>query len=299
MKGFYDLEGNIKNYKVTDYYLECNSNEFYYHYCSNKAFDSILDNSSFWFTNSDYTNDAMEIKEGKKIIVNCINEMEDLYSKTYRGILQDKIFSIIQQSYILCFCRSDNSSNMWREYAGIDGYCIKVNIFDMLNFKLQGDIEGEELEKYFWIYNGLVLYDDKIKNDKVKELLNHFGEVYKLFLIGRISEENFNTLEYYVTNHLAEFCLFCKKSGWESEKEYRIALLPKNNEANKFLKIRYNKYLGDIPYFNISFSSFKDLIQGVVLGPQNNKHIEEIEQKLKSGSYKHWDVKKVDLPIRF
>ncbi|WP_212904568.1 DUF2971 domain-containing protein [Clostridium polyendosporum] len=299
MKCFYDLERDIKNYKITDYYLECNFKECYFHYCNNEAFNSILDNSSFWFTHSDYTNDGMEIKEGKKIIIDCLNEINDLYTEEYKEILLGKIFTLIQDSYILSFCRNDNSSSMWRDYAGLDGYCIKINIFNMLDFKLQGNIEGEELGKYFWIYNGLVLYDDKIKNDKVKKLLNHFGEVYKLFLKGRISEEKFNELEFYVTSRLAEFCLFSKDSGWESEKEYRIVLVAKNNEANIFIKLRTNKYFNKIPYFNISFRGFEKLIRGVVLGPKNNRCVEDIKLKLENGNYEHWDVKKVDLSIRF
>lgn len=299
VKSFSDLERDIKNYKITDYYLEYNSRECYFHYCNNKAFNSILDNSSFWFTHSDYTNDDMEIKEGKKIIINSLNEMYKLYIKEYMELLVYRVFDIIKHCYILSFCKSDNSSNMWREYAGLDGYCIKINVFDMLNFKLQGNIRGKEIGKYFYVYNGLVLYDDKLKVDKVKKLLLTFGEIYKLWLKRSISEEKFKELELYVINGLAEFCLFCKNSGWESEKEYRIVLVPKSSEANIFLESRTSEYFEKVPYFDVSFRGFKDLIQGAVLGPQNNNCVEEIKLKLKNYNYKYWDVKKIDLPIRF
>lgn len=88
-----------------------------YHYCSNNAFHSIIENSSIWLSSLSLSNDSMEGKLVAEIIGLIAKDDELDQAATER--LQESVFRLEQFVDGLGFCLSECGDllSQWRGYA--------------------------------------------------------------------------------------------------------------------------------------------------------------------------------------
>ena len=106
-----------------------------YHYTTLQGLKGILQTKSLWCTDTSSLNDPMELKYGKKLIIDKLNEkMKIEGNETIKDLLNNlikfvNIFDIyLYRVFVACFCEDDNLLSQWRAYAGKGvGYNIGFN----------------------------------------------------------------------------------------------------------------------------------------------------------------------------
>ncbi len=99
-----------------------------YHYTSLDGLKGIIQSRSLWFTHTSTLNDPLELKYGNNLILEILSEkMRETDDTNIIILLQSLInefnsFDIIKyQTYVACFCKSDNLLSQWRSYSAQGG----------------------------------------------------------------------------------------------------------------------------------------------------------------------------------
>ena len=99
-----------------------------YHYTSLEGLKGIINNRSIWATHTSTLNDPMELKYGKNLILEAINEStngekDDIIKQLLRHLsaFVNAFDTLFYQTYVACFCKSENLLSQWRGYSTQNG----------------------------------------------------------------------------------------------------------------------------------------------------------------------------------
>lgn len=233
-----------------------------YHYTDAKGLLGILTNKSFWATDINFLNDAMELKYASDLINRIFDAKMSANDEGLKEFLEHsklylKLHSSSMNAYVTCFCEKGNLLSQWRAYgASGAGYSIGV-----ISKSLKGkDREGPgapvietRLRK--------IIYTKDVQERLVTETIDRFCD-----LLLRILEETdedrkgsvINEFANYLPAELSEY-LYCFKSPvFEEEQEWRVIHTVLNyrpyDEDNDTLKFRASG--GNvIPYIELEFAA--------------------------------------------
>lgn len=213
-----------------------------YHYCSLDALYGILNSKSFWLTSLGSSNDSMELKIGKEVLAQAIEELKQDYK-------EDKYLSIIQKIedaqkdkkyikhrpkykyYCLSFVEEKDSLTHWERYANNSkGACIGFNIPLLINLFLNYKLP-DIVSSWLQIAEVLYTHEDQLKYTK-SFLMKNIAESDKMNDGKLLEVEHYPSSVYY--SALSILKPRFKHFGFSSEKEHRIYL--EDGEAEKTSK---------------------------------------------------------------
>jgi len=220
--------------------------EIFYHYCSLNALYGIISNKSFWLTSLESTNDAKELKLGKEVLTQALNELKlqhsaSRYIKFFDRIIEapnDDKFKKIRPKYKyygLSFVENKDSLTHWERYGdGSRGVCIGVNLW-MINHFFEENYGLPNIVTN-WLQNSKVFYSFEEQVDYAKSSIMAKLEGFDMMTNSKNEEIEhiFNSI-YYST--LATIKPRFKHPGFSDEDEHRIYLEEgEAEEASNFFK---------------------------------------------------------------
>lgn len=260
-----------------------NSEQYFVHYTSAKAFLSIAENKSIWLRNASCMNDFGEIEFGIKKITNYFGTERgkifwETLDKGFNGIsyeikklFDDWRFDLSSQSYM--FCLSEHNSDediygrlsMWRAYSGRNGVAIIVDSRPMLR---ESDAIGAYTYPVFYLTESEIeALFNKITNNAVNAES----------LIRIVPRERVKNFAFWLLQTLS-FSL--KHPAFKEEKEWRIVyqpslnkstvLKPKNVLLSGVPQIIYELPLIDLPEKDFTGINPNSLIKKVLVGPSDH-----------------------------
>lgn len=227
-----------------------------YHYTKLEGLKGIIRNRSIWFTHTSTLNDPTELIYGKQLILNQLNNElnknhEEIIVKFLHALIGEinRFDKIMYETYVACFCESDNLLSQWRGYAhGGGGY--------NLGFSFTSDIKFyqtlDNIEKDSHIILRKIIYKENDQNqliaDYITSILSYAGDAIKYFQShGGIPEiwELMAAME--SANILCDLMLSFKNPVFIEENEWRLILVRQPEHKANQLKFRENEKLL-IPY---------------------------------------------------
>lgn len=254
-----------------------------YHYCSNRAFHSIVSNKSIWLSSLSLSNDSMEGKLVAEILLELAKE--DSLNEYDRNRLRKMVDGLHEFFDGLGFCLSENGDllSQWRGYAN-DASGVSIGFsseyLNLLSNKTKSKKQpGFTLQK--------VEYENKAQVDlirptyaEIKELIDKgafsFPALRSLLdtrteeHIERETEKNkqvFSKLSMTVLKLFSKLYLL-KTHAFREEREWRlISYFLKDAENNCSFRASNDRI---IPYREFKIISLsKDAITEIYLGPKN------------------------------
>lgn len=298
-----------------------------YHYTSPEGLKSILDTSTFRFTDCEFLNDKSEYVYIEKPLFKALEKLE--------GKIRDEVSSIIKRIYnnsfnvheslydpesevlhtynarYYAFCASNNSDllNMWNYYVkngSYKGYNIGFSTEKLLEnlFEI-----GDHIE----IFYGSISYSEEEQIDILTDYLIEINNT----LTNRLQEVDssvsepelqmeiiYDSTEQDIYNRIQLYRLFFKDKAFIHENEYRFIIkAPTEVITDQQVSIPYNVDLKNSifsPFLEVNFD--KDIIKSITVSPMIEYDITKygLERYLKLKGYKNVkEIKKSKVPIRF
>jgi hypothetical protein len=314
--------------------LDLSTSEIY-HYTNTGGVLGIIENKNFFVSKSDFLNDSTEIdyfwlvfnEVIDDIIKNDIDGLEHKQENFKRFCEQFKVFAQEHSTllndkyefYILSFSKNSDSLALWSNYAGNDGYNIKINLYDNLNrwdgqwdyYRYGSVIYSESTQKeiikneivetfeYFYIDNHFVEYQERINapTDKdVEEAVRFFindGLIYRMMIWMLFFKNNLFSQEEEVRVIFMRFSL----NFFQLKKQNLI--LKEDNVYTRFpTKFRVREQF-ITPYIQMGFDLKS--IKGVKIDPNNKMDKAEagLLMFLNANKIKKVEISKSDIPLRF
>lgn len=263
---------------------------FLYHFTKAKtAIDYILPSQQLRFSPYNKTNDPYETKNRSITINNSLDEIDKVTGDDKRTTIElmmnfnesrfKYIDSIKSKVKTLCFSEDIKNFNqdykvsyfgfkrgwgyprMWAQYGeNHKGICL------MIDRNLLYESINKEATKNFIIFNRAVNYTDELF-DKELNCIN----IEEVKLSG-IAESIMNRL-----NSNIEYFFFKKALDWQSEREFRYILTPKNDLEMEFIYVSIAK-------------SLKVIIVGSEIEEDLENEVEKMANELRVSLYKiDWD----------
>lgn len=271
--------------------------KFVYHYTSPEGLKGILTDSSFYFTDCQYLNDAKErinINEDldcfwgsysrnydpqfcellNDIGVNEFEDAEYAYSESDRS---DGFPKAISRYFVFSTSKAQDSLNMWKYYAKnstYNGYCVGLSIASLDNEWGIGD-QNIAFEQ------GEVIYDNIEKMEIIRRAVDILYENWCRHEISRSFNEK---IRKEFQSWLSITSLFFKHASFHGEEEYRyVAISPvfrlndlnccRNGTRTKMYDFRlvdgvFTPYI-KIPFWGV-YSHHNDAIVNVTISPSAN-----------------------------
>jgi hypothetical protein len=217
-----------------------------YHYTTLNGFKSIVENGFIWGSNFSYLNDSTEMKYGKDMIKEIVNEkgffQTGRYSEEAKSIVSGFLESLTypaSHAYGACFSSHEDILGQWRGYG--QGVAIGFDRFKLQNF----GISGSFLTK--------VNYDPA----KARTTLSLLLEAFLNETLDHAGNENYplikEALKYSFQAHLDREVVSIKHKAFSDEGEWRLsyfrfAFLPPNDSPE--IKFR-NRDDMMIPYVEL------------------------------------------------
>ena len=275
-----------------------------YHYTSNEAFLSIIENKQIWLSSLKLSNDPSEGFYFSQLVKQFLDNKED--KKGYLGeVFYQEIFEYMSNKISalgISFSEKSDSLSQWRAYAD-DAMGVAIGFDDSKFNKALKNIEGTELTR--------VLYLTEENNDFLKSLLSEIledgktkqGSSYSqkeepgLIILSkedlkRRQEEEEGIIKKKIEQSLslAGFLYRIKNPFYKEEKEWRCFRLIIHNDLddeNHSLNFRIRKNML-VPYQFFPKESFsEDWIEEIILGPKNETPIDVIKVMLNNNGFGH------------
>lgn len=280
---------------------KCPSDTILYHYTSPAGFLGILHSSSFWFSDSDFLNDASESYYFKDVFSNA-----NTYSS---GTRKEKIFkfntemfsyyhtsnfsehrqtsnNIKETRYILSLSLDNDNLNLWNYYTknanGI-GYCIGIKEDSFENI-----VRPDET-----IFSGKVIYDHDIQLRLLSELVDDYWVLYTKLTNTYQRKYLYEKLE----DNVVRYSIFMKNPLFAGENEYRIAIVRHGSNADKERLFRENNG-AFIPYVTQPISVHDVCAIGISPTHRSDYVIRSIGELLDSLAIDA-SISKSKIPLRF
>ncbi len=267
-----------------------------YHYTSLSALFSILQNKEFWLSHSKLLNDADEIVWFKEIFIQEVNKSDipEYRKKLYIHLFEKAFNEYLQNAYVLSFSLEADKTSLWSDFSEKEGCCIEIDIEAYIK-QLLGHHYNINYELSHDIYYTLTPKEDRLKFAKesleINDLLNTAiirvmwgnvlyeenatDQIIKKLIINLEGTEDlddnirFDTKEILI-EQVINYMFFYKKDGFSSEKEYRLVINLRNNEACKafsFFRIKDNLL---IPYIKLKFDLKDKLFSRIIVNPKSD-----------------------------
>lgn len=229
-----------------DYWLHKHDcDKILYHYTSAKVIKSILENRSFWCTDVNFVNDALEIKYGKKIIKERLN----CYLENIKGYNEETVLKLLLQfvdinfydTYIACFSEEDDILSQWRNYADNgEGYNLGIQFNNNPNLITKVSHYLNNLNDNSTVVLRKVFYDIEDQLFIVNKFISDILEGVKN---AKISEEFYPKswgadVAANAFNLLLEIMFSLKSSSFKEEKEWRLVYMIENKWKREIRKFK-------------------------------------------------------------
>jgi hypothetical protein len=147
-----------------------------FHYTTINGLKGILENRTLWLGHAACFKDASEIKYGRNLLINIVqNTIHRESRKDIQDLLQNIILhaeaftsNSIHHPFICCFCESSNLLSQWREYAGRGGgYCLGFEFTSATRIASSLENKGDEKRPFL----RKVIYDEKLQRELIQKYL--------------------------------------------------------------------------------------------------------------------------------
>lgn len=221
-----------------------------WHYTDNNGIKGIIRENSivFWLTRSDCLADHTEGAVLEEVLQKAIEDMKHKYSfepgfsriidglhvPTDRSLFYRKNDGNVWHStepcdtYIACFCLSENSQEMWTEYTNErEGYSLEFdrNLFsEIFNF-----VNVQQGRGYVDLHLQRVLYDE---DEQVQYLIKKIKQAYDVFSVA-CQSDSFLVADDFIAKSLQSILnqlrFSCKHKRYSFENEVRaVVYLPRD-----------------------------------------------------------------------
>lgn len=252
-----------------------------YHYCSNNAFHSIIENQSIWLSSLSLSNDSMEGKLVTEIITR-IAKSDKLDENTIKHL--ENTFTILEETFDgLGFCLSENGDllSQWRGYAS-DATGVSIGFSkEYLEQLSKSDLSSID-DRSFSIK--AVEYEPSLQEKLIKPT---YTEIKKLINKGALnipvttmltdtksaqeidSQKNAHLTLSFLAMSLVTELFFLKSNAFREEHEWRLISLFVKSIGDKCMFRPSNNKI--VPYREFKLESLgESAIIEVILGPKNS-----------------------------
>ena len=227
-----------------------------YHYTTLEGLKGILNSRSIWFTHTSTLNDPLELKYGKQLILDILNEAinnenEDNIKNLLKGLSVNvnAFDAITYQTYVACFCESENLLSQWRSYAA-QGGGYNLGLRFQSNTKFYHTIDDTEEDSYVILRKMIYDVDEqrKLISDYISSIVTSSGNAIKYFREhSGIPEAWASIAAMESVNILFDLMLSFKNPVFSEENEWRLIKGREARHKPEHLKFRETKE-GLVPY---------------------------------------------------
>lgn len=275
--------------------------ESLYHYCNNDVLWSILENKSIWLSSIFEMNDSEELRWGRRLLLDIINNRAHRFSKGFRDFLFSNMLEFDSHCLaVLCsFSKEGDILSQWRAYADdAQGFSIGFDARstqDLLPINMKEVSYNEKAQRKLLLnsLNSFNRYWKKSRKFSDSELIEIFGDALACFSADIASLKHPCFFE---EKEVRGVHLLVRKKGakdkWDDASGHNIH---GSTEGVPVLsRKRGNK---NITYISLPLVDEK-IISEIVIGPKNKTSVEELEVKLMKIGFGHVRVRKSELPYR-
>lgn len=211
-----------------------------YHYTSKDAATGI-NKGEIWMTRADCFLDSREISHGIDILINAANYyLSGGTNKSFVNLLSD-FHSKLKNTYVMSLSQDPQNQYLKNNYA-VDGIIIEFKEVFPTHLGATGWHSVPESKDSYRLhyltdlyrpFEGLVVYDDDLKKELAREVCETYANLTSS-MAHFVDELHFE-------NALIQSIVLFKEESYAPEKEYRIALIRKDNSNNPFEKNREYK----------------------------------------------------------
>ncbi|MEX0904446.1 MAG: DUF2971 domain-containing protein [Balneolaceae bacterium] len=251
-----------------------------FHYTDLNGLKGILKERGLWISHISTLNDPFELKYGQKLIIQeldnqIVKENEDNIREFYNSIKISvgSFGKAMHQTFIACFCESENLLSQWRAYSNNGGgfsIGFEINDSSLITF------EKTNFEECFKPILRKIIYKPEEQMRLIKDYINIVTEGYRKGIVGKVSgvmNENYHSavMGSQASNLLLDLILSIKNPAFSEEKEWRLIHVILDHHEPEKLKFRESNY-DLIPYKQSYLFDRKDEsnifpIKSIILGP--------------------------------
>lgn len=227
-----------------------------FHYTQAEGMKGIIDNRSFHCTDVSFLNDSLELKYGKKIITDILdNYLKNEHNEEIKKLLSRlKEMTKIQiyDTYVSCFSEDNNLLNQWEQYASKGyGYNLGIHFNSDNNSKTKISHYLDKLSENKYPSLRKVIYEVSEQYDIVNRYIASIIEGAKKALDCNNHIDKFwdAPASLYAADIFFEIMLSLKSPSYQEEKEWRLVYMI---DKNWKLEIRNHKVSNNIivPFLN-------------------------------------------------
>jgi len=234
-----------------------------HHYTTLEGLKGILQTNSLWCTDTSSLGDPMELKYGKKLILDELKRIERIEENENIKILLTHLITylnafdtFIYRVFVACFCEEDNLLSQWRAYSGKGvGYNIGFNFRTDTKYSHTSE---KPLEKRH-VFLRKIIYDLKVQKDIISRSISTIIEetkraAKKIFGDEDVSKTWLDEAALETVNILIDIFMSLKNPVFEEEKEWRLIEVIDPNRLPELLQFRdinerLTPYLSTIIYY--------------------------------------------------
>lgn len=265
-----------------------------YHYTKAEGMKGIIDNRSFHCTDVTFLNDALELKYGKQIIRDILdnyikNENNDGIKKLLFR-LKEMTEIQIYDTYVSCFSEDNNSLNQWERYASKGyGYNLGIHFNSDSNSKTKISHYLENLSEDKYPTLRKVIYEVNEQYDIVNKYLIAIIEGAKKALAnGKLDRFWDAPASLYAADIFFEIMFSLKSPSYKEEGEWRLVYMIDKDWKSELRNYKVSDNI-IVPYLNTYIyedvnCNFNFPLQSINLGPML---VKDISQKSLDTYLKH------------
>lgn len=227
-----------------------------YHYTTLEGLKGILNSRSIWFTHTSTLNDPLELKYGKQIILDILNEATNNENEDniknllkYLSVHVNAFNTMITQTYVACFCESENLLSQWRSYAA-QGGGYNLGLRFQSNTKFYHTLDDTEEDSYVILRKMVYDVDEQreLISDYISSIVTSSGDAINYYNEhGGIPDDWAAIAGMESANILFDLVLSFKNPVFNEENEWRLIYGRLASYKPEQLKFRETK-VGLIPY---------------------------------------------------
>lgn len=251
-----------------------------YHYCSNAAFLSIIQNKTIRMSPFHYMNDFMECRWLDRIIMKQIQSFpHKVVPELWSQFLQ---LQSLRRAYLACFSEHGDQLSQWRAYAD-DGKGIAIG-FDTAQLGLEHRLPCTTTvtDQRTVLHN--VVYED---SDNISNHIENIIGTLLDILRGTVTSEQASHMVSHCNAYISPLSTIVKNKAFHEEAEWRIISMPLELYNDKLEHVIVSvpsqinfAALGDHirPFCTLDLSNeSKSPICEIVLGSKNRTDLKDIE----------------------
>jgi hypothetical protein len=264
------------------------------HYTTLEGMKGIVESGCLWASNAAFLNDKVELSHALAASKQVIRKLSsdkafEKWELALKEIFEKLTTSGIPDTYVACFCKSDDNLSQWRGYGGTTQGISLTFSRSKLAARLKKD--GAEFHQ--------VLYSHYSTAAKLKSALkNEVSDLADLDKIIGGSDEEENNIDLYrrVSALLPRF----KHLGFKDEKEWRFIIQREIAERDLCFRVSNNKI---VPYIKVGSGGEANSplpLTSVRIGPGADQELtmQSVRTFLSAKGYTDVDVDASEIPFR-